>query len=409
MNLKQKNWFHLFETNFLGVFNDNFLKHCIIFIAVTWHLPVWLSQSQLISVVAAALVIPYLLFSPLAGSLAVKYSKQRVWRLLKLLEIPTMVLASLAFYFQWVWLAVFAVLLLGVLSTLYSPSKYGLIRDIGGQEGVSFGSGIFEAMAFLGILIGSVAAPFISDHYHVWLVIAILLVVAGLGYYTSIRLRVKELPEENDAPETINPLKFLLESYRYAEKHRYLNSAVLGTSIFWMIGGMIQMNVVIHCTKTLGTTNSVAGIILCCAAVGIALGCAVAGILAKKMVRPAMIPIGLSGMIICLVALIFFQPTVWMCGLLVFSLALMGGFFEVPCMALVQHADLGRKLGNMIAYLNLVNFLFVLLGTLLFSVTTLLTKDNSVVVFGVITIVCSLTLLYYLIRHPEFLNGKVRL
>jgi len=402
----KKNWFYLFITNFIGVFNDNFLKHCIIFIAVTWNLPHWLSQSQLISAVAAALVLPYLIFSPLAGRLAIRHSKQRIWQLLKLMELPVMLLASIAFLFHWVGLALLSVFLLGILSCLYSPSKYGLIRDIGGPEGASFGSGIFETMAFMGILIGSVAAPFLSDHYHVSILISVIMVMALLGYLTSRKLKATELPVETDNDDTINPFKFLTASFRYATKHKYINSAILGSSVFWMIGGMIQMNVVIHCVHTLGTTNSVAGIILCCAAVGIALGCTVAGLLAKKTVRSEMIPIGLTGMMISLVALLFFNPSVVGTGILIFSLAFMGGFFEIPCMALVQHANLGRKLGDMIAYLNLVNFVFVLIGTGLFSLTTYLTNDNSLAVFAVILVACSLTLVYYLIRHPEFFTGK---
>jgi MFS family permease len=315
-------------------------------------------------------------------------------------------MATFAFLFHWVWMAVLAVFLLGILSCLYSPSKYGLIRDIGGPEGVSFGSGLFETMAFLGILIGSVAAPFLSDHYHLWVFVSTIMLMAVLGYLTSLRLKVTELPVETDTQETINPFKFLAASFRFASKHRYINSAVLGTSVFWMVGGMIQMNVVIHSVNTLGTTNSVAGIILCCAAVGIALGCTAAGLLSKNTVRPEMIPIALTGMMLALVALLFLHPSVVGSAILVFLLAFMGGFFEVPCMALVQHANLGRKLGDMIAYLNLVNFIFVLIGTGLFSLTTYLTHDSSLAVFAVILVVCSLTLVYFLVKHPEFFTGK---
>jgi acyl-[acyl-carrier-protein]-phospholipid O-acyltransferase/long-chain-fatty-acid--[acyl-carrier-protein] ligase len=258
----------------------------------------------------------------------------------------------------------------------------------------------------LGILIGSVAAPFLSDHYHLWILVAIIMIMAFLGYLTSLRLKVTELPVETETQDTINPFKFLSQSYRFAAKHKYINSAVLGTSIFWMIGGMIQMNVVIHSVNTLGTTNSVAGIILCCAAVGIALGCTAAGILSKHTVRPEMIPIALTGMMLSLVALLFLHPSVVGSAILVFLLAFMGGFFEVPCMALVQHANLGRRLGDMIAYLNLVNFVFVLIGTGLFSLTTYLTHDSSLAVFAVILVLCSLTLVYFLFRHPEFFTGK---
>src|SRR5665647_2770234 len=101
MQLFRNKWTALFLSNFLGVFNDNFLKNCIIFIAVAWAMPDCMSQSQLISMVSASLIIPYLFLSPLAGRFAIIYSKKNVFRICKLLEIPVLVLACVAFYYQW--------------------------------------------------------------------------------------------------------------------------------------------------------------------------------------------------------------------------------------------------------------------------------------------------------------------
>lgn len=406
MHPATKNWTALFTTNFLGIFNDNFLKHAIVFIAVTWTLPTWLSQSQLIAVVSAALVIPYLLVSPLAGRLAVIHSKQRILRLFKFLEFFIMLLASLAFLFQWVWLAVLAVFIMGFQSCLYSPAKYGLIRDVGGPKGVSFGSGVFETMVFLGILSGTVAASWLSDHYRVGIAIAVFLLVALAGYMSSRQLKVVELPEDTADQGSSNPITFAVQSYRYATHHRYVNSGVLGASVFWLIGGLVQMNLVIHCVNTLGTTNTTAGLVMAAAAIGIALGCTMAGFIAGKKVKPQLIPIGLVGMIVPLVIIVAFNPPVIPCTLLIFLLAFMGGIFEVPCLAIVQRADIGRELGNMIAYLNFITFLFVLLGTGLFSLTMALTHDSSLAVFGVILAISVLMLLFYLIKYPEFLKGK---
>lgn len=147
--IRMKKWTSLLVANFLGVFNDNFLKNAIIFVAIGWSLPNWLTQSQLIAIVSASLVVPYLILSPLGGKLAVHYSKLKVFRFFKLMEFPIMAIACVAFLFEWVMVAVLAVLLMGIQSCLYSPAKYGLIRDIGGVEGSAFGSGMFETMAFL--------------------------------------------------------------------------------------------------------------------------------------------------------------------------------------------------------------------------------------------------------------------
>ena len=394
-NSKKKNWFFLFSSNYIGVLNDNFLKHCIIFIGVTWILPVYITQSTLISLVSAALVVPYLLFSPLGGRLAVIYSKQKVFLYCKLAEIPLMLIATISFYYKAVWLSVIAVFLMGVQSCLYSPSKYGLIRDIGGEKGISFGNGVFETMAFLGILSGTFFASLLADSYSFSLVAVLFIGLALAGYITSSQINVKEPEFEKTDDTSINPIKFIKKSYLFAKKFPFINTGIVGVSIFWLVGGLLQMNLVIHCTKTLLTSNTVAGITMAIAAVGIAAGCTVSGKLSRGTVNTHLIFIGLAGMIIFLAGIVIFNPPIVICSILVFFIAFMGGMFEVPCLALIQKADTGRKLGDILAYMNIVIFMFILAGSGLFFITTRFVSDNSLVVFALIALICLITLIYF--------------
>lgn len=403
MPLFRNKWTPLFLSNFLGVFNDNFLKNCIIFISISWVMPGWITQSQLISIVSASLVLPYIFLSPLGGRLAVIYSKQKVFRFFKLLEFPIMLIACVAFYYHWVMPAVFAVLLMGIQSCLYSPSKYSLIRDIGGEKGVSFGSGVFEMMAFLGILTGTVAASIAADYYNVWVVFAVFMGLAALGYFSTRAIKATELPENKDNDGHLNPAHFLLESFRFARLHGSVNSAVFGASAFWLIGGMLQMNIVIHCRQVYAVSNTTTGVVMACTAVGIALGCWVAGKISGTEVKKGFILIGIGGMSLLMFVLTLFDIPFVMFVVCVFLIAFSGGFFQVPCLSMLQRADLGRKLGDMIAYLNLVTFIFVLFGTLLFSVTTLITDENSFAVFGVILAICILVALYFILKSNEYL------
>ncbi len=398
--LKSK-WFYLFLSNFLGVFNDNFLKNAIIFIGISWILPSWLTPSQIISIVSACLVVPYLFFSPVGGQWAMRYSKLKVFRMMKLIEIPIVLIGAAAFYFQWIFLAVFSVLLLGTQSCLYSPSKYGLIRDIGGESGASFGSGMFETMAFLGILIGTFTASLVSDHYSLYLLGGILLGVAILGYVVTNSIQVKELPIEHTA-NTLNPLKFILSNYKFAKAYPLVNSAVLGASVFWMIGGMLQMNVIIHCRNVLHVSNSMTGVVMACAAVGIALGTAFTGKISKGNVKKGLILPALSGMIVCLTLMLVLPLSFPLFLSVTILFAFLGGMFQVPCLATIQQADLGRKIGDIIAYLNMVTFLFILIGTLFFSLTTLFSGESSFAVFGVMLGVCVSVWLYFMFRYPDF-------
>ena len=301
-------------------------------------------------------------------------------------------------------IAVACVFIMGILSCLYSPSKYSLIRDIGGETGVSFGSGMFEMMAFMGILIGTVTASIVSDKYNIGLLFALYMGLALLGYIVTSSIRAQELPENKDDQGSINPIRFLIHSFRLARQHESVNSAVLGASVFWLIGGMLQMNLIIHCIQVYHVSNTFTGMVMASAAIGIAFGCWAAGKISGKAVKKGLILIGIFGMSIILFVLTFFHISMMLFVICVFSVAFQGGLFEIPCLAMLQNANLGRKLGDMIAYLNLVTFVFVLLGTLLFSLTTYFTSENSYAVFGVILTVCILIAGYYLKRSPVYWN-----
>ena len=393
-------WFKLFLLNFVGVLNDNFMKHCIIFVSVGWVMPEWLTQSQLISAVSAALVLPYLLLSPYSGEIAERFEKQKIVRLMKLLELPIVALAGIGFWIESVWMVLLAVLLMGTQSCLYSPAKYGLIRDVDGERGVAFGSGMFEMMAFLGILLGTIIAAYISDNYAWWFVASIMIILALLGWGLSLFLGIKE-GEVEQTKESRNPIRFLVESYRFASKYKGLNKAVFGASLLWLLGGLLQMNVVLHCTRTLGMSNTASSIILAMAAVGIAVGCSVTGKLIENRNKRNFIIGGLAGVALLLAIVLIFKLQNWLLGALVFGIALCGGMFQVPCLAMVQSADIGRKLGSMLAYLNLLTFIFVLIGTAIFSIVTAFTNQSSYAVFVVMLIITLLSLVLFILKDRE--------
>lgn len=397
-------WTALFTSNFLGVFNDNLLKNSVIFIATGWLLPSWLTQSQLISIVSASLVIPYIFLSPLGGRLAIVYSKKKVFLFFKLLEIPIMLVACLAFYKEWVLLAIASVLLMGTQSCLYSPSKYSLIRDIGKEEGVSFGSGAFEAISFIGILTGTVTASFVSDHYQKLIVFSLFIGLAFLGYIVTRTIKTEELPENKEEISEMNPVKFFFKSYRFIKNYPLVNSGVLGAAAFWLIGNMIQMNLIIHTKQIYQASNTTTGIIMATAAIGIAFGMFLAGKISGKTVKKGLILVGLGSMSALLLLLSIFKLPFYLYAATVFLLAMSGGLFEVPCMSIIQQSDLGRKLGDAIAYLNLITFIFILIGTAIFWSVSWATHENSYAVFASILIVCIITAIYFIRRSPVFLH-----
>lgn len=380
-NSNTRKWLPLLTTNFLGIFNDNVLKHAIIFIAIGWNLPTWLNTSQLISAASGALVLPYILLSPLGGKLAVHYSKTKVFSFFKFIEIPIVLLASLAFYLQNISLALFSVLLMGIQSCLYSPAKYSLIRDIGGQKEAARGTGMFEAMAFLGVLIGTVVASYISDNYNIYALALLLLTLAVTGYISSKRIKAHEEKVDKSLIVQLNPFRFIAASFRFAKNHRWLNSAVLGSASFWLIASVLQMNLIIHSKNIYLFSNTQTGALMAFTAIAITVGSLVAGRMVVQIGYHKQISVALIAIIISfgLMAFLPMHRTIYIT--LIFVAAFAGGLFQIPCVSIVQKSEIGRRLGDMMAYLNLVTFIFLLLGTAIFSVITAISNENSHFVF----------------------------
>jgi len=61
-----------------------------------------------------------------------------------------------------------AILLMGTQSSLFSPSKYGLIRDIGGTGHIALGAGHMETVSFLGMILGTMLASFFAQSVPSW-------------------------------------------------------------------------------------------------------------------------------------------------------------------------------------------------------------------------------------------------
>lgn len=401
MKSSSASWLKLFLTNLFTLLNDNYLKNIIYFVGVTWTLPEFLSDSLLLTLISAMLVIPYLLFTPLSGRLAVIFSKQKVYMYCKLCEFPIILLACIALITHSIFFCVFSVFLMGVQSCLSSPSKYGIIRDIEGEEKIAYGNGMMEMMSFVGILLGTILGTMLSELVSIWIICALMLLFTTISFITVYRLKIVEIPSEKPIFNTINPIKYMIESFRFAQKYKGINDAVLGSSIFWMIAGMLQLNLVIHCRQTLELSNIGTGLCMSSAAVSIALGCVFAGKILRSDNAFRMINIGLLAMNIFLSLIIVFNPNVYIFSLLMFGVTFFGGIFEVPCLAIVQRAPIGRIVGDMMAYLNFANFVLVLIGTAIFYAVSAFFNESSIAIFTSIEVILFLSLIYFVFKFRK--------
>jgi acyl-[acyl-carrier-protein]-phospholipid O-acyltransferase/long-chain-fatty-acid--[acyl-carrier-protein] ligase len=366
-------WIPLFITNFLGVLNDNFLKYLAFFICTSWLAK---EQESIIIMLASALfVLPYILFSPLAGKLARDHAKARIIQRAKLFEIPIMMIAALGFIMHNVSITMFAIFLMGLQSSLFSPAKYGIIRDIGGQEGISFGTGTMEMITFMGVLIGTYVAGVTSDiqqsaglaPYRTVIACTALILLAVAGWLSSLKIQPKETVPDDEENTTLNPITFVISSYKWSKQVNGLNSVIFGLATFWAIGSLLQMNITVHCRNMLELSDTATSSIMAMVAIGIGAGCYLTGVISNHKVKVSLVPIGGVGMFICVALIYLLNPEPVMFTVLIVLTAFFAGMFKIPLNAFIQDRVKGRKLGPILAYNNLMLFTFILLSAGVFG------------------------------------------
>ena len=353
----------LYVTNFFGTLNDNFLKTLAGFTVIGWIADEGL-KSIAMGVTAGALVLPYILCSPLADRLTAVWAKRRIVRIAKWAELPIMAVAIAGFALKSPWLVVGAVLLMGLQSSLYSPAKYALIRDIGGEGRISTGMGGMEGVSFLGVLAGTVAGAVFADlevRYPEWNLSCICFVAfATLGLAASYTIRAKE--ELNRALHAINPIRYIRRAYRMAGRYDGLNAVILTLSVFWWGAAMLQMGLLVYgkAENGLNLSATETGALLCAAAVGIVAGQIIAGFVDKRrfLLGATLLTGWIAAALLLVLYFVPMPPVAFgiVLGLLAFDL----GFFKLPLDAEIQKVVKGPKLNTMLAYFNQVSFLFML-------------------------------------------------
>ena len=354
-----KRFISLYITNFLSVLNDNALKTLVCFVAVMWADDEY--KSVIVSASAGALVLPYLFFSPLAGKLPNYCNKISIVRYAKIAEIPIMLIALYAFYCQSVIMALSAIVLMGLQSALFSPAKYGLIKDIGGVERISQGMGGMEAVSFLGILLGTVAASFMAELSEWWFYGGVLIAVALMGIVSSLFIKADETRSNEES--SVNPITFVRDTHRMLNKYEGLNGIVHLLSLFWWLSASLQIVIIIYADDTLHLSPSKTGYIMALIAIGISLGCMISGMIGKRHFMLGAAPF-LAILTSALLIAIFALPmTPVLFTVLAFGVAFCGGMFKIPLDAEIQKRVETSKLNVVLAYFNLVSFVYIFMAS----------------------------------------------
>ncbi len=370
----------------MGVLNDNIFKLVIAYLLISslgdQH------ASSIMSICGAIFVMPYLLFSSTAGTLADRFSKQRLMLVMKIVEMALMLIAMLIFGLKSVWASYTLLFVIATHSAMFSPSKYAIIAELVPQDRVSRANGLITSFTYLGIIVGTFLASFLTQITSRNFVLVALFgfVIAVIGFISTLVIRKTPSQESTKKPnwlfisEIVNTLKF-------CKTKKHLLVAMSGSAYFFFIGAFAQLNIIPFAINSLHMTDIAGGYLFLAIAVGIAIGAFAGGRVSKKRVE-----LGLSCFAAIFIAILFILLVPCCTSLfsvitILFLLGVVGGLFVVPFDSFVQINSPDEKRGQIIGANNFLSFCGVFVASITLFIFSEILGLSPAVGFGVVGII----------------------
>jgi hypothetical protein len=378
--LARRRFLPLFTTQFLGAFNDNLFKTAMVML-VTYRI---FSDDHLEAAFNAAAnalyILPFFLFSALAGQLADCRDKAWIIRLVKTAEIAIMAVGAIGLMLQSVPLLLLALFAMGAHSTFIGPIKYALLPQHLHRDEVLGGTGLIEAGTYIGVLLGILAGGVIPAPA----VAATVMAIALLGRVVGAKVPPAPPVIEDHSID----LHVIRASIRLVSETLHvprLMLAVAAISCFWMQAAILGTLFVPLVKNVLGADQQVATLFLAVFSIGVGVGSIAINRLLCGTVSARFAPAAALLMGACLLDL-HHMARHWdapdaMVGwkafvalphaehilLDLFGVAVFGGMFVVPLYAFLTTTVDKLHTARTVAANNIVNSGAMVLGALLFA------------------------------------------
>jgi len=386
--LKQRHFLPLFVTQFLGAFNDNLFKTAMVLFA-TYQIFADQRQESFFNALAAALfILPFFLFSALAGQIADTTDKAKIIRIVKIAEIAIMALGGTGLLLAHTGavtlplvLMLAAVVGLGLHSTFFGPIKYAILPQHLKEQDVLGGTAMVEAGTYLSILLGTIVAGFI--YKSTFLVAGLTIAFAVLGLLTA-----RQVPP---APRLGPPIKLdynpFTASWRLVAATMHIPRlflAICAISFFWTIGSVLIVVFPPLVKNVLTADASVASLVLAIFSIGVAIGSVVINLMLKGRISARYSPAAVIAMGITVLAFwavlgtwtpapdgklfdipgFLANPIAPLVLLALLGVAIFGGMFVVPLYAFLTTTVAKDQTARTVAANNVVNAGAMTVGSL---------------------------------------------
>ncbi|RAX57485.1 acyl-[ACP]--phospholipid O-acyltransferase [Helicobacter monodelphidis] len=404
---------------FINAFVD--LGHKIIMQNSVYKLFEEAEQLYYTAIINALMLVPFvLLFTP-SGFLADHFSKNIVMRVSAWFSVGIASIIAICYYSGFFWVAFYLTFFMAVQSAIYSPAKFGYIKELVGNERLAEGNGAIQAVSIIAMLVGMTLFSFLFESFYsptasnttevitsVAPLSLILLAFAILELILAYRLPtlntgVKSCFSRQDYLKG----KYLKNNLKILRNDKTIWRSILGITLFWAISQLYIISFPNYTKMSLGIDNTFfVQLVIACSGVGVIVGSVIVTKFSKNYLELGLIPFGAIG--ICLITLLVPAfSSLLPYAVLFFIFGISGAVFSIPLNSLVQFRAKEGELGKILAGNNFIQTI-----GMLFSVTIALFFANSELLLGyyvspvylfIFIAILSCLGTFYLIRLMPFL------
>jgi MFS family permease len=406
--LRTRRFAPLFGTQFLGAFNDNLFKNTLA-VLLTFQASTWtsLSPALLAPLIGAVFILPFFLFSGVAGEIADAYDKARLARIVKVWEIFLMVIALIGFATHSFIILMIVVFGMGMHSTLFGPIKYSIIPQHMGENELVTANALVESGTFAAILLGTILGGALSAIENGGIIAASAAIAIALIGYGFSRYIPAAPSLASTSTFSINIFAQTLHAVRLSYHNKMVFFSILAISWFWLYGALLLSQFPAFVKTVLMGDEKTVTVLLSLFTLGIGIGSLLCERLSNHELKPSLIIIGaigmgLSGIDFALSAQhfsvlgsLYANPEFFHILLDLTLIGVFGGLYSVPLYALIQAKSETQSRSRIIAANNILNALFMVAGALVtmvllgngFRISTifLMIAIGTLIVAGAIT------------------------
>ncbi|MCF5215682.1 MFS transporter [Pseudomonas syringae] len=418
--LGKRRFLPFFITQSLGAFNDNVFKQSLI-LAILYKLSIDGDRSIYVNLCALLFILPFFLFSALAGQFGEKYPKDKLIRIIKFGEIVIMVVGAAGFLFNHLELMLAALFAMGTHSALFGPVKYSILPQHLRESELVGGNALVEMGTFLAILAGTISAGvMMSSSQYAWVVAAAIVLVACLGFLASFGIPRAEAA----SPEMKLNWNIFTQSWATLRmglgQTPAVSRSIVGNSWFWFVGAIYLTQIPAYAKEWMYGDETVVTLILAVFSIGIALGSLLCERLSGHKVEIGLVPFGSMGLTIFGLLLWWHsggfpqnvQANDWLAVLSsgqgwlvlfdILGIGVFGGFYIVPLYALIQSRTPLKERSRVIAANNILNALFMVVSAIVSILLLSVAKLSIPQLFLAVSVMNIAVNIYIFKIVPEF-------